>query len=130
MTETQPRCVLLADRHLGLTEGVRGLLRSQFDAVVMVADEASLFQTAETLHPAVAVVDLALVRSQNLAWVRRLRERCPRSAVILLSVYDEPSVHRASLAAGANAVVLKRNLSTDLLPVIEAILAAQSHFPS
>ena len=32
------RCVLLADRHHGLTEGVRGLLETSFDAVVMVAD--------------------------------------------------------------------------------------------
>jgi hypothetical protein len=30
-------CVLLADRHHGLTEGVRGLVETTFGTVVMVA---------------------------------------------------------------------------------------------
>ena len=59
MDEQTINCVLLADRHHGLTEGVRGLLESSFDAVVMVADETSLFQSAEQLQPAVAIVDLS-----------------------------------------------------------------------
>jgi DNA-binding NarL/FixJ family response regulator len=51
-------CVLLADRHHRLTEGVRGLLETAFDAAVMVADEASFFESAERLKPTLAVVDL------------------------------------------------------------------------
>lgn len=54
------RCVLLADRHHGLTEGMCGLLKTAFEAVVMVADEASLLESARQLQPLVAVVDLSL----------------------------------------------------------------------
>jgi hypothetical protein len=32
------KCVLLADRHHGLSEGMRGSLETLFEAVVMVAD--------------------------------------------------------------------------------------------
>jgi len=42
MPETRPTCVLLADRHHGLTEGVRGLLETAFKTVVTEDDEASL----------------------------------------------------------------------------------------
>jgi hypothetical protein len=42
MSEKPLSCVLLADRHHGLTEGVRGLLETAFGTVLMVADEASL----------------------------------------------------------------------------------------
>ena len=43
-------CVLLADRHHGLSEGVRGLLATAFGSVVMVADEASLIEGASRLR--------------------------------------------------------------------------------
>ena len=59
MTSKIAHCVLLADRHHGLTEGVRSLLETMFDAVVMVADETSLAESAARLQPEVAVVDVS-----------------------------------------------------------------------
>ena len=120
-------CVLLADRHHGLTEGVRGLLESAFDAVVMVADEASLLQSAERLQPTVAVVDLSLARGEGLQWLPRLRSRCPGLKLIVLSVHDQPSVCRAAVEAGADAFVLKRAIVTDLLSAIDAVQAGRSY---
>ena len=117
-------CVLLADRHHGLTEGVRGLLDAVFGTVVMVADEVSLLDGAARLQPDVAVVDLSLARDGNLAWLRALRQSCPRLKVIVLSVHDEPSVRRAAMAAGADAFVLKRAIATDLLRAVDAVHVA------
>jgi len=120
-------CVLLANRHQGLTEGVRGLLESAFDAVVMVADETSLYESAERIKPTVAIVDLSLVRGENLQWLPRLRARCPQMKLILLSVHDQPTVCRIALEAGADAFVLKRAIATDLLPAIDAVQAGQRY---
>jgi DNA-binding NarL/FixJ family response regulator len=52
-----------------------------------------------------------------------LRARCPDLKVIMLSLHDEASASQATLAAGANAFVLKRAIATDLLPAIEAVQA-------
>ena len=82
MTEKAARCVLLADRHHGLTEGVRSLLETMFDTVVMVADEASLLASADRLQPQVAVVDLSIARDSQLGWVHQLRERSPHLKLI------------------------------------------------
>jgi two-component system secretion response regulator SsrB len=119
------KCVVLADRHQGLTEGIRGLLETMFEAVVMVADETSLRASAVRLHPTIAVVDLALVRDDGLGVVRRLHARCPDLKLIVLSHHDEASACQATLEAGANAFVLKRAIATDLLPAIEAVLAGR-----
>ena len=121
MPEKPLSCVLLADRHHGLTEGVRGLLETTFGTVVMVADEASLLEAAVRLRPDVAVVDLSLARDSGLGWLRALRQRCPDLKVIVLSVHDEPCVRSAAMEAGADAFVLKRAIATDLLPAIEAV---------
>ncbi len=114
-------CVLLADRHHGLTEGVRGLLETAFGTVVMVADEASLLEGAGRIRPDVAIVDLSLARDRSLSWLQALRGRNPGLKVIVLSVHDEPNVRRAALEAGADAFVLKRSIVTDLLPAIDRL---------
>ncbi len=114
-------CVLLADRHHGLTEGVRGLLETSFGTVVMVADEASLLEGAIRLRPEVAVVDLSLSQNGSLGWLQALRLRCPELKVIVLSVHDEQSVRRAAMEAGADAFVLKRAIASDLLNAVDAV---------
>jgi DNA-binding NarL/FixJ family response regulator len=124
MPEKHLSCVLLADRHQGLTEGVRGLLETAFGAVVMVADEASLLESASRLQPDVAVVDLSLAQNSGLDWLRAVRQRCPELKVIVLSVHDEQSVRRAAMEAGADAFVLKRAIVTDLLPAVELVTGA------
>ena len=121
MMEKALSCVLLADRHHGLTEGVRGLLETTFGTVVMVADETSLLEGAGRLKPDVAIVDLSLARDRSLSWLKALKYRCPGLKVIVLSVHDEPSVRRATLEAGADAFVLKRAIVTDLLPAVDRL---------
>jgi len=121
MPETRPSCVLLADRHHGLTEGVRGLLRSTFGTFVMVADEASLLEGADRIRPDVAIVDISLAQDSGLGWLRALRQRCPEVKVIVLSVHDEQCVRRAAMDAGADSFVLKRAIATDLLDAVEYV---------
>ena len=121
MPKTRPSCVLLADRHHGLTEGVRGLLETTFRTVVMVADEASLLEGADRIRPDVAIVDISLAQDSGLGWLRALRQRCPEVKVIVLSVHDEQSVRRAAMEAGADSFVLKRAIATDLLDAVEYV---------
>jgi DNA-binding NarL/FixJ family response regulator len=121
MAEKPLSCVLLADRHHGLTEGVRALLTTAFGAVVMVADVASLVDGAGRIQPDVAIVDLSLARDGDLGWLRALRRRCPVLKVVVLSVHDEQSVRRAAMEAGADAFVLKREIATDLLSTVDRL---------
>jgi two-component system nitrate/nitrite response regulator NarL len=120
-------CVLLADPHHALSEGVRGLLATTFEAVVMVADEVSLFESARRLQSNLVVVDLALSRGNALELVRRLRGRFPTMKMIIVSVHDQSSVSRSVLEAGADGFVVKRAIATDLLAATDAVLAGQQY---
>ena len=119
-------CVLLADRHHGLSEGVRSLLETTFKAVVMVADEVSLFESAKRLPVALAVVDLSLTRG-GIELIRRLRNLCPKLNIVAISIHDEVSLSDAAFAAGANGFVLKRALATDLLPAVDSVMHGQRY---
>jgi ActR/RegA family two-component response regulator len=120
-------CVLLADPHHGLSEGVRGLLATAFQTVVMVADEGSLFESASRLHSDLAVVDLALSGGNGLELVRRLRDRFAEMKLIILSIHDYSVLGRSVLEAGADGFVVKRAIATDLLAAIDAVLAGQEY---
>lgn len=130
MSQGSVKCVLLADRHHGLCEGVRSLLETVFEAVVMVADENSLLESARCLQPTLAVVDLSITRHEGLRWVRRLRDRCPAVRILVLSVHDEPSVCQAVIEAGADGFILKRALATELLPAVDTVLAGCHYIPA
>jgi DNA-binding NarL/FixJ family response regulator len=119
--------VLLADRHHGLTEGIRGLLETAFDAVMMVADANSLFEGARRLQPTLAVVDLSLAGDGGMELLQTLRSRCPELKIIVLSMHDEPTLVRSVLEAGANGYVLKSAIGTDLLSAVEAVLAGKPY---
>ncbi len=116
-------CVLLADRHRGLSEGIRGLLEAVAQVIVMVADERSLLESAKRLSATLAVVDLSLVREDGIGLLRRLRRLCPALKIIAISVHDELSVCQSVLAAGAEGFVLKRSVATDLLAAVDATRA-------
>ena len=127
MTNHKSSCVLLADRHHGLRDGVRGLLETEFETVFMVADEASLLEGAGRLKPAIVVVDLSLAAGDLPGLLARVTERSPGSKVLMLTVHDEATVAQAALAAGAAGVVLKSKLATDLLPAVEALRAGKRY---
>jgi DNA-binding NarL/FixJ family response regulator len=129
MSKPLSDCVLLADRHHGLSEGIRGLLETTFSSVFLVADETSLIEGARLLRPAVVVVDLSLGAGDVPGLMRELRARAPRAKVLLLSVHDEPSVLRSAVAAGADGIVLKRAIATDLLLAVDEVLAGRRFIP-
>ena len=107
-------------------EGVRGLLETEFEAVVVVGDEVSLFESVRQLHIALAVVDLSLRRGDGLGLIRRIRSDFPRLKLIVLSVHEEKNVKFAAIEAGANGFVLKRSIAMDLLPTIDAVLTGSA----
>jgi DNA-binding NarL/FixJ family response regulator len=122
-----PKCVLLADRHHRLSEGVRGLLETAFSSVFLVADQASLMEGAQRLSPALVIVDLSLAKGDIAELLRAIREHTPDTRVLLLSVHEEPTVVDAALAAGADGLVIKRAIATDLLPAVDALLAGRRY---
>ncbi len=127
MNEAPTRCVLLAERHHSLSEGIHGLLLTAFDTVVMVADENSLFEGAERLHSEFAIVDLSLFKENGLEMLRRLRFQFPTLKLVVVSTYDLVSLKSSILDAGADGFVVKSRIATDLLVAVEEVLAGRRY---
>lgn len=120
--------VLLADSHLSILEGVHSLLDTLFETVLMVADEQSLEDAITIFKPDLVIVDLSLpgVGEANVA--RRLMGRHPDLRLIVLSVYDDPTVPTLVRKAGAAGFVLKYSAATDLAPAVHDVLLGREWF--
>jgi DNA-binding NarL/FixJ family response regulator len=119
--------VILADTHHTMLEGIRGLLETMFEAVVMVADDTSLFDAAARLEADLIVADLSLPVSRDVNIVARLKGRFPKLKLIVLSVHDEPIAVEEVMEAGAEGFVLKRTAATDLIPAVRAVLRGRKY---
>jgi DNA-binding NarL/FixJ family response regulator len=128
MSSVTTSCVLIADRHHVLFAGIRGLLETTFDKVFLVTDKPSLIEGAMRLQPTIIVMDLSYAAGNLPDLVRELRHQAPMAKLLLLSVHDEPAVITSAMTAGADGLVVKRALASDLIPAIDAVLAGQRYF--
>lgn len=122
--------VIIADSSQSFLEGIRGLLETVFDSVVMVADVSSLLDATERLSPDMVVIDLSLGALDEVGAVGSIRRRFPGLKVLVLSRHDERTARRRALEAGADGFVLKREAAVDLIPAVEAILRGGTYSSS
>jgi two-component system nitrate/nitrite response regulator NarL len=120
--------VLLADRHPSLVEGLRNLLETLFDTVVMVSDEKSLIETLDRFDPDLVIVDLGLpvTRAQNVADL--LNRYDPELKFIVLSTHEGREVMESCRSSGASGYLLKRSSGQKLLKAVEAVQKGGTFF--
>jgi two-component system response regulator NreC len=115
--------VLLMDDHVVVREGLRALLERQVD-IRVVAEAGSVGEALDVdASPDVVVADLVLPDERGADVVRRLRERHPESAILVLTMVDNPTDVQRCLAAGARGYVLKETASTELVDAVRTVAA-------
>lgn len=116
------KIVLLADSHPALLEGMRGLLATVFNTVVMVSDEDSLMMALPKLEPDLVVVDMSLPVAQQPNVVMLLNKYDFELKIIALSTNEEPELMKHAMSSGASGYLLKRSAARDLFKAVEKVL--------
>src|SRR5262249_44316404 len=120
-----PITVLLVDDHSLVRRGFRRLLED--DPSLEVVGEASngdeAIRLAADLSPRVIVMDCAMPGTNGLVATRRILERTPDAAVLMLSMHAEDTLVRQALEAGARGYILKDALDLDLAAAIKQVAA-------
>jgi len=88
--------------------------------------ETALHRTRE-LQPAVVVLDLNMPGTPTISAIERFLALAPRSAVVVLTMEDDPSVARAALSAGALGYVLKERAESALVDAVRAAASGRSY---
>ena len=120
--------VLLADDHSLVRRGFRRMLED--DPSIEVVGEASngdeAIASAAALKPAVIVMDCAMPGTSGLVATRRILERDPSVAILMLSMHSEETLVRQALEAGARGYVLKNALDLDLAAAVRQVAAGET----
>jgi DNA-binding NarL/FixJ family response regulator len=116
--------ILLADDHALVRYGLRALLEMSGAEVVGEADDGrEMLRLARELEPDVAIVDVAMPGLNGIDAAVLLREQCPRTRIVTLSMHSSSEhVHRA-FSAGASAYLLKGAASEEVLAAVQAVQA-------
>lgn len=119
--------VLLMDDHVVVREGLRALLERQEDMEVLA--EAGSVAEAVALDgtPDVVVADLVLPDERGADVVKRLNERYPESAILVLTMVDNPTDVQLCLAAGARGYLLKETASTELVDAVRKVAGGEDY---
>lgn len=119
----QPVRVVLVDDHPIVRDGLKTLLAS-LDEVTVVGEAGSgeeALAVAKAAAPDVVIMDIDMPGMGGIEATRRLRAELPRSAVLVLTMYDEDDLVFAALRAGARGYLLKGAQQQDVLRTIRAV---------
>jgi two-component system response regulator NreC len=121
--------VVIADDHTVVRQGLR-LLIDNGDGLQVVA-EAGDVPDAERLtrahRPSVLVLDLNMPGGSSLEAIPRLREHSPDTAIVVLTMQDDPAFARQALRTGALGFVLKEAADEELLEAIRLAAAGDTY---
>jgi DNA-binding NarL/FixJ family response regulator len=120
-------CVIIADMHHGILDGIRSLLDPLFQTIVMVASKESLFEATKKLAPDIVIVDLSMPSPKTPSFIKEFTSSFPSEKLIVMSVHDDPHVVDVIVSSGVSGFVLKRTAANDLIPAIQNILDGDTY---
>ena len=119
--------LLLADDHVIVADGLRSLLKDEFELVGSVTDGVALVDAAERLRPDVIVSDLAMPELDALGVLRALGRLDLPSRVIVLTMHADSHLAAEAFRLGAWGYVLKNSAGEELITAIRAVLAGREY---
>jgi DNA-binding NarL/FixJ family response regulator len=117
--------ILLVDDHALVREGLREILETQSDLRVVgeAKDSDTTMALVDETKPDIVLLDIEIPGADVTTTVKEIRNRSPRSRVIILSMYEGPQLVQALLTAGIRGYLLKSVHWQELVVAIRAIRA-------
>jgi len=101
--------------------GQRGL-----EVVGLAANGREALALCRRLQPDLALIDVRMPEMDGLATCRSIKQECPATSVILITVYEKSEYLIEALKAGAAGFVLKDITQPELITSIRRVLRRES----
>ena len=115
--------VLIVDDHPVVRAGLRAILETDpsLDVVGEAEDGQSALDRVGALGPRVVLMDVHMPRMDGLAATRKIKERYPRVAVIVLTLYNNDQYVVEAVKAGAAGYLLKTSSRDEISHAIHEV---------
>jgi DNA-binding NarL/FixJ family response regulator len=115
--------VLIADDHGVVAEGLRFVVEAQPDMEVIdcIQDSREAVRRSIETRPDVVLIDHAMPLLNGTEAAYLIRERCPETRVIILSMYSNQVHVVRALQAGATGYVVKKSAAKEVVDAIRTV---------
>lgn len=117
--------IYLVDDHSLVREWLVATLRQhpEFELVGQADSAAAALAGIAASQVDLAIVDLSLKNGSGLDLIKDLRERCPQTQVLVLSMHEELHFVERAFRAGARGYVTKRDSTDSILEAVATVLS-------
>ena len=119
--------VVLADDHELVRDGIRMVLEGEQDIEVVAqasdADSAARYVLGH--KPSILVLDLSMPGTPSLELMPKIAEASPETAVIVVTMQNEPAFAKQALRAGAKGFVVKQSAASELVAAVRTVLGGE-----
>ncbi len=121
--------IILADDHEIVRDGLRRIVEAEGDMEVVAeaGDAEAARRRTSGLKPAVLVLDLNMPGEPSLATIPSILEGSPETAVVVLTMQDDPAFAREAFRLGARAFVVKHAAGAELVDAIRAASRGETY---
>jgi len=117
--------ILIVDDNEGVRAGIRLLLDQvrSWEVCGEAVNGLDAIEKSEELKPEVVLMDISMPEMDGLSATRIIRRQFPHIRVVIVSQNDPATTILQARDVGAEGFVGKLNLSNDLIPTLEKMLA-------
>ena len=128
-TATTTTTIVVADDHAVVRSGLRLLLDAEpeLEVIAEAGDMPDTIRVVQAHRPAVLVLDLNMPGGSGLDTITTLTASTPESAIVVLTMQDDPAFARRALQNGALAFVLKEAADEELLEAVRAAARGETY---
>jgi two-component system, NarL family, response regulator NreC len=121
--------VVIADDHAVVRSGLKALLDSEpgFEVTGEARDVRSAMTFVRAQCPDVLVLDLNMPGEPSLPAIPELLEASPGTAIVVLTMQNDPAFAREALRAGALGYVLKESANADLVEAVRSATEGRTY---
>jgi len=121
--------VILADDHAVVRDGLRYLLGVQPDIKVVgdAADGRIAVELVAQLKPDIAIVDITMPELNGIDATIQMRQVCPTTEVIILSMHANKRHIARALQAGAHGYLIKESAGTEVVEAVRVVYAGHRY---
>jgi two-component system, NarL family, response regulator NreC len=125
----EPVKVIIADDHAVVRSGLRMLLDAEdgLHVVAEAGDVPNAMRMVRAHRPGVAVLDLNMPGGSILEAIPQLLESTPETAIVVLTMQDDPAFARQALQSGALGFVLKEAADEELLEAVRLAAKGETY---
>jgi two-component system, NarL family, response regulator NreC len=112
--------VVLADDHAVVRSALRLMLEREpdIDVVAEAGDAESASRFVNGHRPRVLILDINMPGGSGLSAIPEIREQCPETEIVVLTMQDETAFAREALRAGVLGYILKEAASEELVKAV------------